>query len=416
MLQHYYTYLAHEALKGDERSLNRLLYLFTWDERVAHCLSTYGLNPTILDAFLNTHSETLLRPTRRAWAARYLSQTVFYDKECGDRIAERFARICQILSLATHTSTKVATAELLIHIARLQPYRSGLFDYSESFRHLLQERDPFYERAVCGCLAYLFCDDYLGESVTKLQYKTDVLNYINKLFLETHDFSAWRYSVRCLSLAAGYNEDKTDVDETRKLIHRVSHMLPEFTLYFLPTFIYARIRHIPRGPYIIHVPRWVAFRRALLGATFCGLLGVYSGSWTTWKLDHFREKFALARQQEMRRRRGSKISGKACKEQHALDDIKRITQTIFLRQYWSYTVTLGALFLSLYPLRPVRWPGWCGDVKWNFPLGPVLFPLSFGVAAPYKRLIPYILVPFCGVKLLQFSVLSPCSPLDYMRY
>lgn len=60
-------------------------------------------------------------------------------------------------------------------------------------------------------MSYIFCDDILSDAVAQLQYKSDILNHINKTYMTTPDFVSWRFAVRCMSLAGGYNEDRSDV-------------------------------------------------------------------------------------------------------------------------------------------------------------------------------------------------------------
>ena len=405
MLLPYYETLAEKAKGGDVESLRTLMVLSRYDERALGALASKRLTPLVLQQLEEQCTD----------AAQYLCRAIWYDKEGGDFVADRFINVCQTLSRSDENDVamRVAVAQLLIHIARVQPYRADLFNYSESFRHFLQDRDPFFERAVCGVLAFAFCDDFLGDAVAKMQYKTDVLNYMNNVFTRTHDFAAWRYSVRCLSIAGGYNEDKVDVDHTRKIVMACTEAGPEGVLYAVVGYGYARMRHIPTSLYRVHVPRWVASRRAVFAAFYVSLLGVFSGTFTQWWCDQYREHFALARQQEWRRRRGAELHGTAYEKKVQFDDLTGAIRGVHLRQMVSYSVTGAGLFLSVCPLAPKVFPKWFGDIKFKHPWVPVLFPIAVGVPAPNHRVVPYIVAPFVAVKVFQHFVLGPTTLTDW---
>ncbi|KNH04007.1 hypothetical protein XU18_4677 [Perkinsela sp. CCAP 1560/4] len=405
----YYDSLARRAADNDRRSTSILLNFARYDERAVRVICHYDLIPKL---FIDLEDNTKPEPYKIA-VVELLRKVTFYDVEGGDYLLSNFARICSVLSRAQTVGLKVSTAELIANVGRVQPYRSTLFNYSEAFRHLVIERDPFQERAVCACLAYIFCDDYMGDAVSKIQYKTDILNYVNNLFLRTTDFCAWRYSVRCLYLAGGFNEDKADVDRTRDLAVFVNRMLPEFSTYFLTAYIYARRRHTIVGVGADHTPRWVVRRRAGVGALFCALLGVYSGSYHEWRLDKIREKFNDDRNREMRRRKAFRHSKKGYVEQKRFDSVDSITQTLFWKQFRTCVWTGVLLMASQYPFNVWRKPGWAKNITFYFPGLAVFLPIPMGVPAPFRRAIPFIVVPFCGVKLFQCWTLAPASLHDY---
>ena len=406
----YYRSLADKAVEGDTDSTAKLLTLAKYDERAVRALCSHKpLIPSLVKS-LEDFDATAAHKLR---IIEFFRKAVFYDVEAGDYLVVSFQRICSVFSLAESVPLKAAAAELIINIGRVQPYRAYLYNFSESYRHLLITRDPFHERAVCGNLAYIFCDDYLGDAVQKLQYKTDILNYINKLFLQSFDFGAWRYSVRCMCIAGNYNEDKADVDNTRDLVFLMNRFVPQFLLYFIPTFFYARYRHTLKGDLARHTPRYVVRWRSLFGALCCAMLGVYSGTYHEYRMDALRERFAEERQREMRKRFGFKNAGKAYKERTEFDSIDKVTQSLFWKQTRMYCFTAAMLMASQYPLSVWKRPEFMRYADKYWEILPVLLPRLMGVPAPFRRVVPFIIVPFVTVKTFEWGVLSTATWHDY---
>ncbi|EPY32171.1 hypothetical protein AGDE_08826 [Angomonas deanei] len=275
-----------------------------------------------------------------------------------------------------------------------------MFSFSETYRHMILSQSYFPQRAVIRLLSYIFCDDLLSDAVAQLQQKSDILNHINKVYVTTPDFVSWRFSVRCMSLAGGFNEDRSDVESTEALTRVVTEMVPDFLTYFMVTFFYARFRFYPKRVHGI-TPRWLARQRAIFSATYCGLLGVFCNSLLEYRVHEHRVLYELRKSQEFRRRRGAQRRGVAYEPNDYFDDLKSVTRRIYLKQSSTYTATAIALAVSLLPLTAVKFPKFMGDVAWRHPFVPRLFPAILGMHSASRCLVPFVFAPFVAVSLAK---------------
>jgi hypothetical protein len=254
-------------------------------------------------------------------------------------------------------------------------------------------RNVFAQRATMKNLSYLFSDDFLQDAVAVLQYKSDILNHVNRIFVDTYDFASWRFSVRVMSLAGGFNESRNDVAKTDRFIYTLTNVMPEFVLYYCLTYFWAVKRHRPRrldGK----VPVWLARSRARFAATVCGVLAVMVNTGMEWRLYVRRQQYEAQFMTERRRRAAAARKGTDYKENHFFDNLEGITRKLWFVQLQHYGLGAAALGLSLMPSRYVKFPELFGDVVFRYPWLGRWFPVITGQYASSKCLIPYIVVPF----------------------
>ncbi len=252
----------------------------------------------------------------------------------------------------------------------------------------------------------------MSDAVAQLQFKSDILNHVNKVFVDTPDFVSWRFSVRVMSIAGGFNEDRSDVESTEKLTRLVTKALPEFVIYFGAALAYGLFRHYPQRVRGI-VPRWLARQRAAFGACYCGLLGVYLNSYTEYRLYQQRSMYELRKSQEMRRRRGAARRGVVYDQNPFFDTTEGATRRIFSTQCQAYGYVAAALMVSMLPLTNVKFPKWMGDVPFRYPLVPRFFPGLLGMHAASRCLVPFVLAPFTLVTAINSN---SCAVSLYDRY
>ncbi|KAH9593028.1 hypothetical protein LSM04_005223 [Trypanosoma melophagium] len=378
----------YETLATQGR-LELLITLGMYDERVYEVVERHHLTDKILD----------MLPSPQA--ATFLSRGMAYD--CiNEEVIRNFVRICMMLSRYKTVEEGASLAELIGNCGVPEQYRMNMFNFSETYRHMILSRSYFPQRSVLKLLAYIFCDDILSDAVAQLQYKSDILNHVNKVFVDTPDFVSWRFSVRVMSLAGGFNEDSSDVEYTEALTRLVTRTIPEFLLYFTLTFMYAMFRHYPRRVRGI-TPRWLARQRALFSAMYCGLLGVYVNSLLEYRVHRHRILYEVRKSQEYRRRRGAQRRGTEYMANTYFDNLEGVTRRIHSMQCTAYLVTGGALLVSLLPLTPVKFPKWMGDVAWRHPFVPRLFPTLLGMHSASRCLVPFVFAPFTILTMARFN-------------
>ncbi|ORC91728.1 uncharacterized protein TM35_000053240 [Trypanosoma theileri] len=378
----------YETLATQGR-LELLLTLGMYDERVYEVVERHHLTDKIID----------MLPSPQA--AMFLSRGMAYD--CiNEEVIRNFIKICMMLSRYKTVEEGASLAELIGNCGVPEQYRMNMFNFSETYRHMILSKSYFPQRSVLKLLAYIFCDDILTDAVAQLQYKSDILNHVNKVFVDTPDFVSWRFSVRVMSLAGGFNEDRSDVEYTEALTRLVTRTIPEFFLYFTVTFVYAMFRHYPRRVRGI-IPRWLARQRALFSGVYCGLLGIYVNSILEYRVHRHRMLYEVRKSQEFRRRRGAKRRGTEYIQNTYFDNLEGVTRRIHSMQCTAYTITGGALLLSLLPLTPIKFPKWMGDVAWRHPFVPRLFPTVLGMHSASRCLVPFVFAPFTILTAARFN-------------
>lgn len=356
------------------------MYWAQYDERVYEVMARHHL----IDAVI---AELPAPP-----AAQFLSRGIVYDP-VNKEVLKNFVRICMFLSQYSSTDEGSSLAELVAACGIPEEYRAQLFNFSETYRHMILSRSYFVQRAVVKLLSYVFCDDILSDAVAQLQYKSDILNHVNRVFTDTPDFVSWRFSVRMMSLAGGYNEDRSDVEYTDLLTRVVTRALPEFVMYFCATFCYAMMRFYPKRVRGI-TPRWLARHRALFSATYCGIIGVLVNSFTEYRAHQHRILYETRKAKEMRRRRGAQRRGIEYEPNVYFDNLEGVTRRVFSIQCQSYLVAGSMLAFSMVPLTKVKFPQWMGDVVWRHPFVPRLFPCLVGLHAASRCAVPFVVAPF----------------------
>nr|CCC94786.1 conserved hypothetical protein [Trypanosoma congolense IL3000] len=383
ILTNYYEKLAEQG------RLERLLALGMYDERVYDVIDRHKLAADIV----------AMLPSSQA--AVFLARGMAYD--CVNReVLRNFVRICMMLSAYKGADEGAALAELIGNCGIPEEYRMNLFNFSETYRHMILSRSYFSQRSVLRLLSYIFCDDVLTDAVAQLQYKSDILNHVNKVYVDTPDFVSWRFSVRVLSLAGGYNEDRSDVEYTEALTRLVTRTIPEFLVYFTVTFVYAMFRHYPRRVRGI-TPRWLARHRAIFSAVYCACLGVCVNSVLEYRLHQHRVLYELRKAQEWRRRRGAERRCVDYTPNTYFDNLEGVTRHIYSMQLSTYSISALALLFSLVPLAPVKFPKWMGDVPWRHPFVPRLFPALLGMHTASRCMVPFVFAPFTILTVLRFN-------------
>ncbi|KAG5501486.1 hypothetical protein JKF63_03315 [Porcisia hertigi] len=374
---------------AQEKRLELLMTLGMYDERVYEVVERHHLAPDII--------QTLPSPL----TAHFLARGMCYDP-INEEVIRNFVRICMMLSRYSTIEEASTLAELIGSCGLPEQYRMQMFNFSETYRHMILSQSYFAQRAVLRLLSYIFCDDFLSDAVAQLQYKSDILNHINKVFVTTPDFVSWRFSVRCMSLAGGFNEDRSDVEYTELLTRVVSEALPEFFSYFLVTFFYARFRFYPQRVRGI-TPRWLARQRACFSALYCALLGVYCNFLLEYRVHKHRVLYELRKSQEFRRRRGAERRDIPYDTNSYFDNLEGVTRRVYMMQLSAYTFTGLGLVVSMLPLTAVKFPKFMGDVAWRHPFVPRLFPAVLGMHAASRCLIPFVVAPFISVSLLRYG-------------
>ncbi|KAK7195281.1 hypothetical protein NESM_000453800 [Novymonas esmeraldas] len=376
----------YESLAREKR-LELLMTLGLYDERVYEVVARHGLVPDVV--------QTLPAPL----TAHFLARGMCYD-DVSEEVIRNFVRVCMMLSRYNTVAEASTLAELIGSCGLPEQYRLQMFNFSETYRHMILSQSYFPQRAVLRLLSYIFCDDVLSDAVAQLQYKSDILNHVNKVYVTTPDFVSWRFSVRCMSLAGGFNEDRSDVEYTELLTRAVTQGLPEFFSYFLVTFAYARFRFYPKRVRGI-TPRWLARQRACFSAFYCAILGVFCNSVLEYRIHEHRVLYELRKSQEMRRRRGAERRKVAYDKNPYFDSLEGVTRRVYMMQLSAYTVTGLGLAVSMLPLTSVRFPKFMGDVAWRHPFVPRLFPSLLGMHAASRCLIPFVVAPFTAVSLAK---------------
>lgn len=411
MLTSFYDQLVASAPEN-ERDLNLLLQLSKWDERAACALLG---NDAALSAIATTE-----RLKTDFDVSIFLATNVYYP-QVHAKLQPLFIPIASQLAQyddGEHKDWRIgsALADLFGALSVPDCDHMHLFNYSESYRHMILSRNLFAQRGTLKLLAFLFSDDFLQDAVSILQYKTDILNHINRVFVDTPDFQSWRYSVRVMSLAGGYNEDRHDVEDTRLLCSYVTQMLPQFLIYFATAFLYGMVRFFPKRAQG-KIPKWLRRRRALFTGFICGLLGCYSNTWSANRLEKMRTQYDVLRSQEMRRRSGAEKRGAQYQRNTYFDSNGPMSQRIWLRQRQDYALVGGVLLLSCVQVPKLHFPAFMGDVVFRWPFMPTLFPTAVGLPCTSRSFIPYLVFPFFAASaIVKMLGRSPYDWYVHQRY
>jgi hypothetical protein len=383
---------------AEQGNLPMLLRLSYFDERVFEVVVRRKLLPDVS------------RMLPDADAARFLARGVCYD-EINREGMRNLVPIASHLARYEGVSQGSALAELLGSLSIPENHRTELFNFSETWRHLILSRNIFAQRAAMKNLAYLFSDDFLQDAVAVLQYKSDILNHVNRVFVDTYDFVSWRYSVRVMSLAGGYNESRNDVAKTDRLVFAVTRVLPEFATFYLLAYFYGITRHRPRrmeGK----IPKWLSRSRARFTATVCGCLGVFANSALEWRLYVTKQYYEAQYMTEQRRRRAAERKGHAYTHNTYFDSLEGITRKLWFVQLQHYVGALFGLAVALAPSRYIKFPELFGDVVFRYPLLGRWFPVISGQYAASKCLIPFVAAPFLAGSAITASMAGAAPAYD----
>ena len=382
---------VYDRLAADPTPTNLwwLMYASTFDERVYNVADKHKLMPAIADQLPNPA------------AAHFLARGIVYDS-VNVEVMRRFIKICSLLSRYEGVEQGTTLAELVGACGIPEENRQGLFNFSETYRHMAIDRQYFPHRGMLKLLAYIFCDDLLSDAVATLQSKSDVINHVSRIYCDTADFVSWRFAVRVLSLAGGYAEDRIDVDDTENLCRLVTKGVPDFITYFGAAFAYGMFRHNPRRVKGV-VPTWLVRHRAAFTGLVTGCLGVYINSYLDYKIHREKLKFELRKSQEMRRRAGAKRYGKQYQENPFFDNLEGMSKRVWGIQAQTYAVAGTVLATTMLPLTSVKFPAFMGDVVFKFPTIPRLFPALVNIKTSSRCLIPYVVAPFTIVSIAQGS-------------
>jgi hypothetical protein len=365
---------------AEKRDIDTLVLLARFDERVYDVVNRHDLLGSIF--------ERLPEPQ----FAHFFADGVVYDPY-NRLIIKNFIKICMLMSRYEGAEQGCALAHLIGNCGLPEQYRLQLFAFSESYRHMILSKSYFVQRAVLRLLAYIFCDDVLSDAVAQLQYKSDILNHVNRVFTDTADFVSWRFSVRVLSLGGGYNEDRSDVDRTELLCDMTTRAVPQFLTYYVLCFLYARIRFYPTRVRGI-TPKWLARQRAMFSALYCSVLGVMVNAFTDVRVHRQRVLYEARKSQEFRRRKGAQRRGIDYAPNSYFDSLEGPTRRVFTIQCQSYVFCACGLAFSVLPLSRVNFPKWMGDVPWRHPFLPRLFPALVGLHAASRCAVPFVIFPF----------------------
>lgn len=325
-------------------------------------------------------------------ACNFLARAIWYP-EVQEAMKPIFIPLASKLSRYEDWRSGSALSELFSVYSIPDETHLELFNYSESYRHLILGRSLLAQRAVLKLLAFLFSNDFLQDAVAVLQYKSDILNHINRAYVDTPDFVSWRYSVRVMSLAGGYNEDRTDVERTDRMCQYVTRAVPEFLLYFTTAFAYGMFRYFPKRAKG-KIPKWLRRRRAIWSGLVCGALGVYANTYCRMRLEKLRKQFDFLRHQELRRRRGAERKQIPYQHNTYFETNEHISRKIWMRQVRDYSTVAGLLVVSCIQIPKFKWPAFMGDVVFNYPIMPTIFPTAVNLPCTSRSFIPYIVVPF----------------------
>lgn len=395
---------AYESL-ATQRRLAPLLKASYFDERVYDVLARHQLNEEV----------TKMLPD--PFAARYLARGICYEP-VNLAAMKSIVAIASRLARYETVSEGSALAELLGNMSIPENHRMELFNFSETWRHLILSRNIFAQRACMKNLSYLFSDDFLQDAVAVLQYKSDILNHVNRLFIDTPDLVAWRFSVRVMSLAGGYNECRNDVAKTDRFTFLLTRVLPEWIGFYCITFPYARLRHRPirmEGK----IPKWLSNSRARFSATVCASLGVFTSTFLEWRLYVMRQRYEAQYMTEMRRRDAAVRRGIEYKKNSYFDNLEGITRRVWVTQLQHYVGGAAILALSCAPSRYIKFPQMFGDVVFRFPWMGRWFPAITGQYASSKCAIPYIVFPFAVATGINVSMAGAAPLYDtyvHQRY
>ena len=392
-------FYEHLLTDPTPENMELLIQLARWDERLVHLIINepkllYKVTDRIGVGDVN-QKEKKVDP----YACNFMANACWYP-QVQEAMKPLFIPLASKLARYDDWRSGSALSDLFSTYSLPDGTHLELFNYAESYRHLIIGRSLLAQRAVLKLLAFLFSDDFLQDAVAVLQYKSDILNHINRTYVDTPDFISWRYSVRVMSLSGGFNEDRTDVEETDRLCNYITRALPEFLLYFSVAFTYGMFRYFPKRAKG-KIPKWLRRRRAIWSGFVAGCLGVYSNTYCRMRTERMRKEFDLLRNQELRRRRGAQRKNLKYHDNTYFDTTEHISRKIWLRQARDYATVGGFLFLSCVQIPKFKWPAFCGDVVFNYPIMPTLFPTTVNLPCTSRSVIPYIVVPFFAASAMM---------------
>ncbi|CCW60950.1 unnamed protein product [Phytomonas sp. EM1] len=371
---------------ADQERLEWLMGFAMYDERVYEVVNQHHLVPSIL--------QTL----PYSLAAQFLARGMCYDS-IREEVVSNFPYLCRMLSSCKTVAEGAALSSLIGNCGLLEQQRMQILCHDEVYQLMILSDSIFAQRAALRLLAYACSDDSLSDTVVQLQYRSDILKHINKVFVSTPDVVSRRLSLRCLALMGGFNESRADVKQTEASLYAISQVVPEFMAYFLTTFVYVGLRMWLRRASGAG-KRWEVHRRAFFSSMYCGLLGVYCGSILEYRLNKCRVLYARPQKQYKNPRKDESSCDIAYTENSYLN-LNDITQRVRQMQLTTYGITTSFLLVSSLRLTQVTFPAWMGDVAWRYPFVPRLFPALVGLPTASRCLAPFVVVPFTIVYVLR---------------
>lgn len=136
---------VYDRLAADPTPTNLwwLMYASTFDERVYNVADKHKLMPAIADQLPNPA------------AAHFLARGIVYDS-VNVEVMRRFIKICSLLSRYEGVEQGTTLAELVGACGIPEENRQGLFNFSETYRHMAIDRQYFPHRGMLKLLAYIF--------------------------------------------------------------------------------------------------------------------------------------------------------------------------------------------------------------------------------------------------------------------
>lgn len=416
----------YESLLRQER-WETLFHLALYDERVYLVLLN---EPCVVRA----HVERLITSSTEASPAmlRFLSRGLVY-KALRDAVLPHFNLLGRnILGMSPSRSTAQEEAIDIHRLAALSDLISQCavpLDYHEFLagaQHIpllesLAAPDDvqplvstYTQRAVMRLTPYLCAGPRRSgaespDVATQLQHGSQLGSLANKIFMESQDYVSRRFALRTAATLSGlvhYDDGKSGMSSalirTEVTSRVVTEVSSEFTVYAATAFLYSLVRFAiaGRGAGGALCTGGRPLKRCCLTAGLCGGLGVWSHS-----LLDIRTSRKRARASYCWHTHTSASRDPAEAE-------RLLMHRIFRMQAATYVGTLTLLTATTLRLVAVRFPRWMGDVCFNFPLVPQLFPAVVGLPTRGPQsLIPFTIVPFFAVCGWRYDR-SQCSVYD----
>ena len=398
---------SDDTVAVDARPRMKVFYQRLAEEGDVSTLARFALYDERAFAAGSTHPATAVLPCfqidhlRDPPVARMVANGQCYAAYAGPTL-RHFIPICSALARYNGAAEGSSLSQIVGNAALYEEHRLPLFNFSETFRHLLLSRSLFAQRGTIRAFSYMMADDFLGDATALLQYKTDVMTYVNRVFTDTPDLVSWRFSVRAMGLAGGYNEDRHDVDKTEAFCHIFMSALPDFAFFYALGLGYALVRQRPNRTKGI-VPLRMSRARARFAACITGTLGVMNNALLDYRVQRVRQQHEEKYGQEMRLRTGAKRTGRPFQEDRRFDNLDDVTNRIWRKQRFTYGLTAAVLLASVVPMPHAKFPAFMGDVVWRFPWIPRWFPALVGMPCASKCFIPYIVAPFLACQWIKYE-------------